>query len=409
MSPRAGLVALFVANTISALGSRVSFVAIPWLVLTSTGDPAKMGLVIVAQTIPYLLSGIFLTPLAERLGIKRSAVLTDLVSVATTAAIAAIPGIGVPTLIVLSAAEGSVRGAGDRTKHVLLRPMAEAAGLGIKRMTAVHDGLGNAATLIGAPVGGLLVYWLGAQGAIWTESGASLITAAMVITLVHPPAELLPKPEAKPEPYLVALRGGARQLLRDRLLLSMLLMAFFANAVNQAHTALFVPLWIEQKLHSPAALGTVFAAFSAGAVLGNLVFIAIVPRLPQYLTFTICLAISGAPRLFVLGLSDNLALVLGVTFMSGLAVSAVNPILGAVLFERVPNEMQTRVFGLVATVTYAGYPVGGVLGGWGVSAFGLTTSVLFGGVVYLLATMVPLARHRAGDAVQHRRPDDSLA
>jgi MFS family permease len=169
--------------------------------------------------------------------------------------------------------------------------------------------------------------------------------------------------------------------------------------VNQAHTALFVPLWVEEKLHSPAALGTLLGAFAAGAVIGNLVFIAIVPRLPQYLTFTICLAISGAPRLFVLGLSDSLALVLAVTLVSGFAVAAVNPILGVLLFERVPNEMQTRVFGLVATVSFAGYPVGAVLGGWAVTGFGLTTAVLLGGVVYVVATMAPLLRHRAGETV----------
>jgi MFS family permease len=399
LTGRTGLVALFVSNIISSLGSRVSLVAIPWLVLTMTGDPRQMGLVIVVEMIPYLLSGIFLTPIAERFGVRSSAILADVISAVATAAIAAIPGIGISALLVLSAIIGAVRGFGDRTKHVLLRPMVEAAGASIKRMTAVHDGLGNGATLVGAPVAGLLIFWLGAQGAIWADATSFLVCAVVVAALVKPPAEFMPEAKPEAEPYLVALRGGARQMLQDRLLLSMLIMTFFANMVNQAHTALFVPLWVEEKLHSPAALGTVLGAFAAGAVLGNLVFIAIVPRLPQYATFTICLAISGAPRLFVLGLSDSLGLVLAVTFVSGVAVAAVNPILGAILFERVPNDMQTRVFGLVATVSFAGYPVGAVLGGWAVTGFGLTTAVLLGGAVYVVATMAPLLRHRAGETV----------
>lgn len=399
MTGRAGLTALFVSNVISSLGSRVSMVAIPWLVLTTTGDPRQMGLVIAAQMIPYLLSGVFLTPFAERIGVRFSAIAADLLSAVATAAIAAIPGIGLPALLALSAIIGAIRGSGDRTRNVLLRPMVEAAGAQMKRMTAVHDGLVNGATLIGAPIGGLLVYWLGAQGAIWADAGSYVVSSLIVVLMVKPPAELMPEAKPAPEPYLVALRGGARLVLRDRLLFGMLVMTFYANLVNQAHTALFVPLWVEEKLHSPAALGTVLGAFAAGAVLGNLVFIAIVPRLPQYLTFTVCLAISGAPRMFVLGLSDSLALVLAVTFVCGMAVAAVNPILGALLFERVPNDMQTRVFGLVATVSFSGYPVGGLLGGWAVSGLGLTTAVLLGGVVYVLATMLPLLRHRAGDAV----------
>jgi MFS family permease len=279
----------------------------------------------------------------------------------------------------------------------MLRPMAEAAGWRTSRITAVHDGLGNGATLIGAPVGGLLVYWLGAQGAIWVDAVSYVVCALILVTLVKPPAELMPERKVT-EPYLVALRGGARHLIRDRLLLAMLAMIFCANMVNQAHTALFVPLWVSEVLHSPAALGTVLAAFAAGAVAGNLLFIAIVPKLPQYLTFTICLAISGAPRLFVLGMSDSLGLVLVVTFVCGFAMAAVNPVWGVMLYERVPQELQTRVFGLVATVAFAGYPIGGLLGGWAVTGLGLTTAVLLGGGVYLVATLGPLLRRGVAEA-----------
>jgi MFS family permease len=398
-SPRAGLAALITASAISALGSRVSMVAIPWLVLTTTGDPKQMGLVIAAQMIPYLLSGVFGTPVAERFGVRSSAITADFVSCVTTAVIAAAAHLGLPVILAMVAVAGAVRGAGDRTKNVLLRPMAESAGMTTSRMTAVHNGLGNGATLIGAPIGGLLVFWLGAQGAIWVDAASYVVSALIVLALVHPPAELMPAKKSAPEPYLVALRGGARHLSRDRLLLGMLAMTFFANAVNQAHTALFVPLWVEEVLHTPAALGTVLGAFAAGAVVGNLVFIGLAPKLPPVLTFTICLAISGAPRLVVLGLSSDLVLVLVVTFVCGFAVAAVNPILGVLLYDRVPVDMQTRVFGLVATVSFAGYPVGGLLGGWAVTGFGLTAAVLLGAGVYLVATLVPLLRYRSAAAV----------
>ncbi|HET9142327.1 MFS transporter [Actinophytocola sp.] len=395
MSARSGLAALITASAVTALGSRVSMVAVPWLVLTTTGDPKQMGLVIAAQMIPYLLSGVFGTPVAERFGVRFSAIAADLVSCVATAVIAAAAHLGLGVILAMVAISGAVRGAGDRTKNVMLRPMAEAAGMTTSRMTAVHNGLGNGATLIGAPIGGLLVFWLGAQGAIWVDAASYVVCALIVLTLVHPPADLMPERKPAPEPYLVALRGGARHLARDRLLVGMLAMTFFANAVNQAHTALFVPLWVEQVLHSPAALGTVLGAFAAGAVAGNLVFIGLAPKLPPVLTFTICLAISGVPRLVVLGLSSDLALVLAVTFVCGFAVAAVNPILGVLLYDRVPVDMQTRVFGLVATVSFAGYPVGGLLGGWAVTGFGLTAAVLLGAGVYLVTTLVAVLRHRS--------------
>ena len=393
---RAGLIALVTAHGISALGTQVTMVAIPWLVLTTTGDPAQMGLVIAARTIPYLLSGLFGTPLADRLGMRRSAIVADAVCMVSTATIAAIPHVGVPLIMAMVAVSGAVRGTGDRAENVMLRPMTEAAGVRLSRMTAVHDGIGSAAMLVGAPMGGLLIYWLGTQQAIWVDSATYAVAALVVTFLVRPPAELMPQ-RGPTEPYLVAVRGGARFLRRDGLLLLMLSMTFLTNMVNQAHASLFIPLWVERVLGSPAALGTVFGAFAAGAVIGNLVFIGLAPRLPRFLTFAICLAIGGVPRVLVLALSHDLALVLAVTFVSGVAQAAVNPILGVLLYERVPAELQTRVFGLVTTISFTGFPLGGLLGGLAVAGLGLTPALLVGAAVYLVATLAPLVRARGAE------------
>jgi len=170
---------------------------------------------------------------------------------------------------------------------------------------------------------------------------------------------------------------------------------FFANIVNQAIGSVFVPLWVSDVLHSPAALGIVFGAVSAGAILGNLVFTALAVKLSRYVVFAAGMAISGAPRVLVLGLSDQLTVVLTVSFLCGVAASAVNPILGAQLYERVPDEFQTRVFGLVAAIAYAGFPIGGVLGGAAVAGIGLRPAILLAGGLYLVATLAPLLGYRA--------------
>lgn len=394
MKSRTALVALLGAGVTSTLGSTVSVVAIPWLVLVTTGRPADLGLVIAAAMVPYLFASVFGAPLADRLGLRHSAILADSVSALAVGTIAASPRIGLPTIMVMVGISGLVRGAGDRTKHVLLQPAADAAGVKMPRITTIYDGLENAAWLIGAPLGGLLIVWFGPQGAVWVDATSFAASAILVATLVKPSLKP-PEPETvETERYLTALRSGARQLGRDRLLRTMLVMVFFANLVNQATTTLFVPLWIRDVLHSPAALGTVLGAFAIGAVLGNLVFTALAVKFSTYAVFGLGLAISGAPRLLALALSHNLGLVLGVTFACGFAVAAVNPILGTLLYQRVPAEYQTRVFGLVGAAAYAGFPAGGLLGGWAVSGLGLNPAILVGAGVYLAATLIPLVRYR---------------
>lgn len=389
MTPRRELVTLVTADLISNLGSRISVVAIPWLVLETTGSPAKMGLVAFAETLPYLLSSALATPWADRIGLRRTSILADLASAALMVAVALTPWLGFGALVALVAVVGGLRGIGDRVKHVLFRPAAEAAGVRLIRLTSVYDGLGRLVTLFGAAAGGLLVWWFGVTGAILIDAATFGVCALLIGALVRPPAASATP--AQPEGYLRALAGGFRYLGRDRMLLSMLLVIAALNMVANASIAVYIPLWVAGVLGNPAGLGLVLGAFSAGALLGNLLFTVLGPRLPRYPTFVAGALVSGTPRLVALALSEELPVVLVVTFLSGIGIAAVNPLLGVALYERVPAQLQTRVIGLAGSLGFVGLPVGALLGGWSVAAFGLAPALLAMAAACLLVTLLPLS------------------
>ncbi|TDU90955.1 putative MFS family arabinose efflux permease [Kribbella voronezhensis] len=392
MSRRTGLIALFTADVLSVLGDRVSMVAIPWLVLTTTGSPAKMGLVAGAEMLPYVVSGVLAAPLADRFGLRRTSIVTDLGSAVAMAVIVLSPGSSFIGLCLLVAVAGALRGLGDRVKHVMLKPMADAAGVKMIRVTSSYEGFTRTATLIGAPLGGLLISWIGPNKAITVDAISFLVCAALIGSLVRLPPAASGEPVPEREPYFRALRGGFAYIRKDQLLLGMIVMIFFLNVFNQASTAVFVPLWVEQVLKSPAALGLLFGGFAAGALLGNVIFTVLGPRLPQYGSFVIGAAVGGAPRLFTLGLSHHLWLVVTVSFCCGVANAAVNPVMGVTLYERVPAALQTRVFGVTGAIAFIGIPIGGVLAGWGVAVVGLRPAVVASGVILLLVTLVPVYR-----------------
>lgn len=402
MNARGRFVALFVADVVSVLGSRVSMLAIPWLVLVTTGSATKMGLVAGAEMLPYVLSGVLAAPLADRFGVRRTTIVTDAGSAVAMAGIAAAPQLGFGWLLVLVAVAGATRGLGDRVKHVMLRPLAEEAGIQVIRVTSAYEGFSRTAMLLGSAAGGLLIAWVGALGAIWVDAVSFALCALVVAVLVKLPEDAFPRqsPDTR-EPYFVALRGGFRVLWRDDLLPSMIVMLFALNMFNQAGIAVFIPLWVDEVLHTPEALGLVLGTFAAGAVLGSIVFTAISPKLPMYQTFMLGALLAGAPRLLVLGLTHEVVVVCVVTFLSGLAMAAVNPVIGAMLYERVPPELQTRAFGVCTAVTFTGIPIGGVLGGLAVTGLGIDPAILVAGVLCLLATAAPWVwswRRGAGEA-----------
>jgi predicted MFS family arabinose efflux permease len=103
-------------------------------------------------------------------------------------------------------------------------------------------------------------------------------------------------------------------------------------------------------------------------------------------------------------LTRDLTLVLAVTFAAGVAAATSNPILGALQYERVPDELQNRVFGLATAICYAGLPVGGVLGGAAVAVFGLAPALVVFGLLCLLLTVAPLFWYLVSPVVAGRVP-----
>lgn len=390
MSPRSRYLALLGADIGSTLGSQISLVAIPWLVLTTTGSAAAMGVVAATEMVPYLLSSMLLTPLADRLGLRTTSVICDLGSALAVAGIAAFRHSGLAWLLVLVALAGAQRGVGDRVKHVLLRPAGQAAGYSAIRMTSTYEGLSRLAALLGAPLGGLLIAWFGARGAVWLDAasfaGCALVVAAVVVTAPADPAVRQPAAE----PYLVALRGGFRYLRQDRVLFAMVSVVFALNVFATAATAVFIPVWARDVLHSPEALGLALGAYAGGALAGTLVFTLLADRLRQYPVFVIGGVISCVPRLLVLALSDTLLVVVAVSALAGVGIASVNPILGAALYQRVPDALQTRVIGLCGTVCFTGVPIGALVGGWAVTQLGLHNALLAAVLVCLAVLAGPL-------------------
>jgi MFS family permease len=90
-----------------------------------------------------------------------------------------------------------------------------------------------------------------------------------------------------------------------------------------------------------------------------------------------------------------------VTAVAGAASGFLNPVLGAVIFERIPEPLLGRVSALNTAICWSLMPLGGVLGGLAVAGLGLSPALLVAGAAYLLATMAPV-RSRSFRAMDER-------
>jgi predicted MFS family arabinose efflux permease len=403
---RARLVGIIAASGISILGSRMSFVAIPWLVLVTTGSPARMGLVAGAEMLPYVLASSLGAPLVDRMGPRRTAIGTDLGSAVVMVAVATAYSAGFGLLLLLVAVAGGLRGFADNAKKVLVPPRAKAADVALPQVIAAFEAMSRFSMMVGAVVAGVLIAWVGAPAAIVVDAASFVVAAVLVVLSVRPsapggPAAAVAAPK---EPYLTALRGGFGHVWGDRIMFAIFAMLFGINLLNQAAGVVLVPLWADSTVGSAAAVGVVLGALGLGAVLGSVGFTMVVTKVPRYAVFTLGFLLGGPPRFVVLGVSDDVLTVAVVWFLSGVALTAINPTIGSMVVERTPPELHARVFGLNTAVAWAGIPLGGVFAGWAVAAFGLAPALLLSAAVYLAIALVPVVGYRAWRSIG-RRPD----
>jgi MFS family permease len=129
-----------------------------------------------------------------------------------------------------------------------------------------------------------------------------------------------------------------------------------------------------------------------GATVGAMTMVVVALRLPRRATFLVCFLVAGCPRFFAMALDAPLPAVLALGAVGGFAAGALNPILSAVEMERIPEGKRARVLAAMTAVAWGGIPLGGLVGGWLIAGFGLTTALFTCGAVYFAATLVPLGR-----------------
>lgn len=386
---RGPLLAVLVANVLSIAGTTMTYLAIPWFVLETTGSPVRTGVVLGVEVAGVAAASVLAGPVIDRLGHKRSSVLSDLLA---AAAVIAVPVLhltaGLPfwVLLVLTGALGISRAPGETARTAMLPTLIELAGTTPHRAMGAYEGVSRTAKALGAPLAGVLIAVTSAPSLLLIDGATFLISAALVAGVVTDRS----RDRVPGRSYLRELGAGFAYLRRDRLMGALVIMITFTNALDMATMAVLYPVYAKDILHSSVALGLMAGTFAGAAVVGNALYGWIGHRLSNWATYTVAFLITGGPRYFLLAAEPGLPAILVMMAVIGVGCGAINPVLGVVELRRLPVELRAKVLGLMAGGVLAIAPLGAVLGGVAVAVFGLIPTLLLTGVLYLLATLCPL-------------------
>src|SRR4029079_5738880 len=282
--------ALVSAEVISSLGSQMTFLALPWFVLQTTGSATRMGVVLAVELLPIAILGIPSGSVIARYGARRTMLVSDLIRAPLLASIPLLHELGVlsfPLLLAIVACIGTFLAPYFASQRLILAELVGDDEPVRAQADPVVEGATRATSLLGPAAAGLLIAAFDAPGVLHARAAELLIDSPRLLLCVPPAAFLIAfgllflfVPARPPRPQSDDGRGvlaGIRFLLRDPLLRVLGLTALVANGLGQMLGAGLTVLAYDEYASSKVA-GAFFAAFGLGAVLGSIGAVRIVRR-----------------------------------------------------------------------------------------------------------------------------------
>jgi len=392
--PRA--VALLVTgNAISMTGNVIMTVAVPWLVLTSTGSAAIAGTAVFAGVVSATVGGLAAGRVVEAIGAVRASSVADLLSglaVTPLPLLLSLDALQIWHVVLLTVIGTLGDAAGSAARQGLLPAAADAAGRRRQRANARFTSAEHLGYLLGAPAAGLLIAAFGVGPTLWVTVACFTLAALVVLRLT----DLSADHEGATGRARAGLRETVTLIWGDPALRALVVFPTTAVLLVGPLAPLVLPVVARVVFDDPVVLGAMVAAYGAGGLLGAIGYGLLGPRLPRrvlYLGVFVVWPCAYAAILLVPSLPAALLMLLTL----GVAAGALVPLQATIRQERSPAHLLTRVVGLstasipIAAPTAAlatGFLIDGL--GWHRASLLLSTAAVLVGVWVLTS---PLTRH----------------
>jgi len=375
---------LWSSQVISTVGTRVTSVAYPLLVLLLTGSPALAGVVGFAQTLPFLLLYLPGGAWVDRWDRRRTMVACEigrtvaLGSVAVTAVIGGVHAVTIAQLAAVAFVEGSLFVLFDLSEGAALPRLVPSGQL--PTAVAWNQARTQGADLVGQPLGGLL--FAIAPALPFAVDSVSYLVSGGAVAAIR--TRLQGERAATVDRLRSRIAEGVRFVRRSAFLRETVVIVGWINLVFNG-SFLVVIVRAQRLGGSPGQIGLMLAAFGAGGILGALAAPAIQRRLSGRVVL-VAIAWLWTGLGVVLAFAPSLVWLAVLVFALNLFGAPYNVVIAARMYQLVPEQ----IFGLVRSVgrivAWGTIPIGTLLGGVLAERLGAAPALLVFGLA-----MIPVA------------------
>ena len=360
----------FFGQLVSMGGTWMQQTALSWLVYRLTGSGATLGLVAAAGQAPSLVLGLVGGSVADRFDRRRLLIVTQCLSLAQAAALAALATWGSPrplALAGLAAFLGVVNVFDMPARQAFVAGLVPREDMG--NAIALSGILLNASRLVGPAIAGLVIARAGEAACFWLNAASYL---AVLAGLLYIRPGKAPEHEGPDGGELARIKEGLRYAFADPERRAVLVLL---TAVSVTGVPLFslMPAFTEGVLGAgPRGLGLYTSAFAVGALAGSYFLAARTSRGGARL-------VGGAAAAFGAGVMALAVLRSPAAVGSALALAGwgmMSCFSGSnILLQSLSSDaMRGRVMSLFSMTFMAGAPIGTLAAGWACDAWGVAAA-----------------------------------
>ncbi|MFI7697314.1 MFS transporter [Nonomuraea sp. NPDC049655] len=396
---------LWIGSAVSELGSELTRLAMPLLVLALTGSPGLAGVVAGARTVAFLLVQIPAGVWVDRWDRRRTLISAQGLQAVVSALLAALvltDQVQIWHFVTLAVL--------DALCAAFIEPVLGTAVRGIVPTSQLHSAYAqeesrtHAAGLAGPPLGGLL-YGLG-RAVPFVVDTITFLAATIFYALAKVPrrpaneSRTSTREDGEEQP---PIRGGMRReaveamtwLWRRRGLREVTAAVMVLNLLGGAFLIPLIVL-VGERGGSALTTGTVLAGLGVGGLAGALLSGRIGKLLPPGMLLLVVLTVFGA-ALAATALPWGAWWPMVPLVFITLSTPSLNVVLNVVIARMVPEEMLGRMGAILSMGSMALKPFGPVLGGALAAALGGAAAlVILGGLIGMTAVIAALSRELRG-------------
>ncbi|HTG34766.1 MAG TPA: MFS transporter [Thermoanaerobaculia bacterium] len=376
----------FAGQTVSLVGTWMTRIATSWLVYRLTGSALLLGLVGFAGQIPSFLLAPFAGVLVDRWNRHRLLVVTQILAMLQSAALAGLTLAGVINIwhvLALSLCQGLINAFDMPARQAFVVEMVEKRE-DLPNAIALNSSMVNAARLLGPSLGGVIIAAVG-EGWCFALDAASYVAVIASLLLMHL-ALRQRRAVGRETKVLHELREGWAYVVGSPAIRSILLLLALVSLVGMPYTVL-MPVFASKILGGgPHTLGFLMAATGVGALSGA-VFLANrrsvlgLGRVIPLMSGLFGAGLIGFSLSRSLWLSLPLLVATGLGFMVQMAAS------NTLLQTLVDDDKRGRVMSFYTMSIMGITPFGSLLAGGLASRIGAPHTLLFCGAGCILAAL----------------------